>query len=696
MKKKFSNVLLALITASLIVQPHYVFAEETPTENPLAIEENTILETTSSTPEITEPVEQENTETITEPLPTIEAKLRIETASGGTLFSQTLTVSACKPYDTATEYTLNAKCLVDQAQGITSTWNYFGTDAFLNSVNDYSNDFGANVFWGYFINLEYGSVALNAYTLQEGDEVLLVYDVNPLKIEVDTTEPILNTTTTVHIYEFGLDENWNPVWKPAASTTLYINEEANSVTGTDFTFTITTTTPYILRAEKEKFASYEKTVNPKEIIPTDTTNTTHNGSSGNGNSCCNSKTGVAGMMQFLDAKQNTDGSFGASAFLNDWTAIAYGAWNGTETGKSKLTAYLLSDPNPLDGPNKTTNYARRAMGLMSLGINPYTGTKTNYIQTLLSEFDGTQFGDTGLINDDIFALIPLVRAGYTSEDALVVSTTKFVITHQNTNGSFGSIDLTAAGIEALQPLESINGVADALTKAKAYLHAAQSNDGGFENVYATSWAMQAISALTEDQTNWTVNAHTPLSYLTEKQALDGGLLENDIMSNRIWATAYAVPAILGKSWNAILSPFDKPNTNSNTTSGSNTESDSTSSTPKTVTTTPEIITTPTSTPTSTVIATPLPETETSIKEPLLYARTIETTAEAEHPSVRKPETLVLGEKEVNTSTDPAENIQASNENTASTENPQTKKYLFITSLAIFLTLVGYMAFKPKS
>jgi hypothetical protein len=629
-------------------------------------------------------------------LPTIDTTL-YAVANGTTLFHDTVEVTACKPTPASEEYTLNAKCLIDQAEGLTSVWNYFGADAFLSSVNGISNDFGANLFWGYFINLEYASIALNAYTLTEGDEILIQYNTIPLRLELSTTTPIVGDSVTLSISEFGLDEFWNPMWVPSTSSTLTINEEMAFVPNSTTSLSITTTSPYAIRVEKDGYITREITlVAGAENTIANPGNTETGGGSTGGN---NTPDPQKKMIDFLDAKQNTDGSFGTSAFVSDWAALAYSAWSSTSLGVEKLTNFLRTNPDPLDGPNITTNYARRAMALMALSINPYTGTATNYINNIIQEFDGTQFGEVGLLNDDIFALIPLLNAGYSSEDQLIVSTTKYIITNQDSNGSFGSVDLTGAAIQALTKLRSIGGVTDALDKARNYLTRAQQSDGGFGNVYATSWVTQGIAALDENAEDWNVNGNTPITYLKNNQAPDGGLLTTDTETNRIWSTSYALPALLGKPWHMILSSFNKPDNQTSSTNSSNT---TTTSTITTTTPPPITIETPSSTPTTSTIE--IITIDTPPEEPTLYTypEVTEENIQTRTYNERTPR-AVLGEKEMNTETtseptteekiDTSEVI-ASSENT--NKNPQTKKYLFITSLTLLIGLIGYTVFGRKT
>lgn len=261
-------------------------------------------------------------------------------------------------------------------------------------------------------------------------------------------------------------------------------------------------------------------------------------------------------IQFLIANQNDDGSFGKGALFTDWAAIAFGAYDKENLAGEKIRDYLLEDISP---GTFLTDYERRAMALMSLSINPYVGTKTNYIKKISDGFDGIQFGNPNLVNDDIFALLVLLHAGYEVSEDIIAKTVAFILSYQQENGSFGSVDMTAAAVQMLTLVSSQEDVSAALLSAKEYLENQQENSGGFGNVYSTSWVMQAMTALGESNTSWVRNNNTPGDYLYSEQAEDGGVEELDTnMDNRIWATAYAIPASLQKSWDDILQDFTRP------------------------------------------------------------------------------------------------------------------------------------------
>lgn len=498
-------------------------------------------------------------------------RLQIKT-NDASLYDQDITVTACSDSSTASTTTVNAKCAIEQS-GLLNDWSWWGDDAFLNSVGGYiNNDAGNGVYWGWFSNLEYGQVALNKHELIDGEKLLLTYDINPLKISTDNILPYINATSTIILEQFGLDASWNPAWSLAASSTLVIDgQNFDSATGT-YEYIATTTAPILIYGKKDGYINSDSlTVTAQEpqdngdnpdpppapaggsviIVP--------QSSGGGASTPLITKVDLIKAVDFLTAKQAADGSFG-SALQTDWAAVAFGSFNPDSRSSRGIRSYLLIDPDPLAGMNQVSDYARRAMALMSLNINPYNGTKTNYIKKITDLHDGQQFGDSSLYNDDIFALLVLNKAGFSADDEMIKQAVNFVIAKQQADGSWEGTDLTAAAIQALTPLAGITGVNSALQKARNFLFNAQSADGGFGNVFTTAWVLQAISALGENVQGWQKNGNTPENFLALSQGDDGGLdKDNSIEANRVWATAYAIPAVQGRSWFNILNSFIKEN-----------------------------------------------------------------------------------------------------------------------------------------
>ena len=205
---------------------------------------------------------------------------------------------------------------------------------------------------------------------------------------------------------------------------------------------------------------------------------------------------IEDALAYLKSVQAGDGSFGGALLYTDWAGVAFGALDVADSAKDLLLSYLSSH-NEIS--SLLTDNERRAMALLALGENPYDFNGINYIKAITDSFDGTQFGDENLVNDDIFALIPLVNTGYDEDDEIITKAVAFIISKQKANGSWEeSVDVTAAGIQALKSFDTVDGVSEALSEAEDYLVNEQENTGGWEDsVFSTSWAMQAMNALNE-------------------------------------------------------------------------------------------------------------------------------------------------------------------------------------------------------
>jgi hypothetical protein len=269
-------------------------------------------------------------------------------------------------------------------------------------------------------------------------------------------------------------------------------------------------------------------------------------------------------LDFLTTQQKDDGSFGENLYT-DWVALTLAGEN-FQAQTIKLIKYF--EGQKLENPS-LTDYERHAMALMALGLNPYNTNGENYINNIITSFDGKQFGDTNADNDDIFALIVLQNSGYSQNDKIIANDINFILSKQNTDGSWdGSVDMTGAAIEALasfkntdplltSPLAGGEEITNALTKAENYLKQNQKDDGSWdENASSTAWAMEGILALGEKPEDWIKNPNTPIDYLATLQDTDGGIKDSD-MQNRIWKTAYVVSALSGKTWNQAMQKFEK-------------------------------------------------------------------------------------------------------------------------------------------
>jgi hypothetical protein len=259
---------------------------------------------------------------------------------------------------------------------------------------------------------------------------------------------------------------------------------------------------------------------------------------------------VPNAISFLTSNRNNDGSFGTTLYT-DWVAVGIAkVGDEAEVIRSKISDYYINEEFK---SLLLTDYERHAMALMALGIDPYEGTDINYINKIVSLYDDIQIGDREFINDDIFGLIVLSHAGYTKDDKVIKNVVSFLVSKQLTDGSWGSIDITSAGVQALYNFKESSGVEESISKAELFLRNKQERNGSFDNnSFSTSWVIQALSL---DNT-YEKEVNDAIDYLVEQQKDDGGLGEGET-ENRIWNTSYAIPAVMGLSWNDILELFSK-------------------------------------------------------------------------------------------------------------------------------------------
>lgn len=289
---------------------------------------------------------------------------------------------------------------------------------------------------------------------------------------------------------------------------------------------------------------------------------------------------------FLEKGQNKDGSWD-SELVTDWSAFALGISGAPQGMKSDLISYLKREEPDFES---VRDYERHALALMALGLNPYTDGPSDYIAPIVKSFDGRQIDDSSLMNDDVFGLLVLLHAGYSDGDEMIRDIVEFIVDQQNGNGSWEeSVDMTAATIQILSEVRKLPGVAAAIADAEGYLRGEQKEDGGFENPFATTWALQAIAALNDDPEDWAKGEHTPLTYLEDLQEEDGGLTTTpDDYGTRAWAIAYAIPAVKGLTWDDVLRDFKKPS-DTDTGNGSSEGATDGDTATTTATTTDELI-----------------------------------------------------------------------------------------------------------
>lgn len=411
--------------------------------------------------------------------------------------------------------------------------------------------------WTYAVNGSFPFVGMDTYTLQNGDTADIFFG-SQWQVSIDKATVVTDESfvVTAEVYS-----PFSGLYGPAIGETVGAVQFDPNFIATEFaTSTVDANgqatlslpnegTYYIGIASSGYFPNLPVMVTTPPPPPPPAT-----GGGGGGGGIMHFQLNAQSALAYLTGQQHSDGSFDSS-FLSDWAALAFAAIDSGEA-KTKLHEYLISTTPVL---SSVTDYERHALALEALGINPYSGTATDYIAHIVSSFDGTQIGDSHLDNDDIFALFPLLHAGYSVSDSLIQKIVAFILSAQNENGSWdGSVDMTAAAIQALVLVQSLPNVPTAIEKAKGYLHIGQQANGGFGNSFSTSWVLQAIVAMNEPLDRWAPIGYTPQDYLASLQQSDGGVESiSSSTSTRIWATAYALPASLHKSWDSLLQSFPK-------------------------------------------------------------------------------------------------------------------------------------------
>ncbi|MEK7572545.1 MAG: hypothetical protein AAB493_01675 [Patescibacteria group bacterium] len=506
--------------------------------------------------------------------------LDIETDTGS-IYNQDMSVAPCDgDNDINTPDTLTAYCALDKLEKsgvfqIKSEWS----GLWINSIGGIANIVGTaennyqGIYWMWLVNLNIDNphsdfkchqdspsgCSAKEYILQDNDNILFYYNINPLNISASSLNPAVNDNITISVKELGLD-GWNSVWNPAVGGKIIIGSNTYNLdeNGT-YSLQIADANPVIVKAQKDKYIdSKELTITP--VVPVETTPSPSIARGGGGGiltatiptPTVKAKFDLKKSFEFIISQQKEDGSFGEDLYT-DWTAIALASGNNQEQiiklvkyfGESKITGTLLTD------------YERHAMALMVLGLNPYNTNGENYIKKITDSFDGKQFGNANEDNDDIFALIVLKNAGFLPEEKIIADDLAFVLNRQKENGSWDeSVDMTGAAIQALVLFNQNEQVKNAIVKAKEFLKQNQKDTGGWNNVSSTAWAIGGILALSEKPEDWIKNNNTPLDYLALNQDTDGGI-KNEYLQNRIWETAYTLAALSGKTWNQTMQKFEK-------------------------------------------------------------------------------------------------------------------------------------------
>lgn len=275
---------------------------------------------------------------------------------------------------------------------------------------------------------------------------------------------------------------------------------------------------------------------------------------------------------WFQANQQQSGELGS-----DWgmTALAAAGLNAADVSTS------LADPSAQDfyldewqvaGPGGGgTDAERGILAGVAGGIQPSRlstesdATRSNLVARVAELFDGTQIGEPGLLNDDIFGVLALHQAGAPPE--LLSRIVDYLRTKQLPNGGWtwnaspgapADTDMTGSVVAAF----CAAGIAPSdpdLTRALGLLHSLQDPaTGGFVappesfgigvNTDTTSWVTSGLiqCGIDPQGPEWTTAAgKTPLDYLVSMQRPDGHFAWTDEYDGGAFETYDAVRPLGG-------------------------------------------------------------------------------------------------------------------------------------------------------
>jgi len=280
---------------------------------------------------------------------------------------------------------------------------------------------------------------------------------------------------------------------------------------------------------------------------------------------------VADALNYLRGQQGTDGGIGDFA-TTAWAMMAIAA-----AGEDPNSWQVSSNPTIVDylaanagSASSANDYSRMILAIAAASEDPTNFGGRNFLSLLETAYDGTQIGDSSLLNDDFWGVMALVATGEDPASAIIQDSVSFILTNQNGDGGWSwgvgqtsDVDDTAAAIMALMAAgQSANSTP--VTDALAYIKSTQVDNGGFESWGSTnsatdSWGVDGIAAAGEDPTSagWQSGlGNDPVDDLLSFQNADGSFNWTQATPSNIeLMTSYAITALLGVPYPvAVLQP----------------------------------------------------------------------------------------------------------------------------------------------
>ena len=278
-----------------------------------------------------------------------------------------------------------------------------------------------------------------------------------------------------------------------------------------------------------------------------------------------SDTQITRALNYLSQAQQSNGSIGGFS-VDAWVVMAIAAagqdpdtWTA---GGNSIVDYLRDNAGVNLDANKATDWERSILAIVAAGKNPRSFGGINYVDTLLAFYDddSSQIGDDTLLNDDFWGILALVAIG--ESQTIIQASKDFIISNQNSDGGWGwtvggdsDADNTAAAVSALIAA-GVSPGSQTIVNALTYLKSQQQNNGGFvsegvTNSAVDAWVINAIADAGQSPVGdeWKESGNNPIGHLLSLQDTDGFFnYTAGVESQPVWMTAYAVIALMGKSW----------------------------------------------------------------------------------------------------------------------------------------------------
>ena len=396
--------------------------------------------------------------------------------------------------------------VLNTADQVDSTWSisnlqHYSFGDYIKCITSPSGEACDN--WQYTVNNSYPFDSINQKVLSDRDVVYLYFGPQN-KIILSSNNITTNNTLTVTAQKYDYQNN---AWITKTGVTLGLtqpNPDPNSWSPIEVQTSAVDGNGQVVFSSIP-VGSYNVGIKEDGYFPTEALTVTnppvsHGGSGGALAAAISAPTipnlsptpvpvikkefDIKKALKFITSQQKENGSFGEDLYT-DWAAVALAERTDFQIEREKLIKYFKELKT---NDYQLTDYQRHAMGLMSLGLNPYNTNGENYIKKIIDSFDGKQFGNIKEENDDIFALIVLQNAGYTKDENIIKDTVTFILSKQKENGSWDeNAVMTVAGIQALASFNQDEKVKNTLTKAREFLKQNQKDDGGWGNVSSTAW-----------------------------------------------------------------------------------------------------------------------------------------------------------------------------------------------------------------